>query len=164
MSEDKSEDSSKEKEEGSAEEENLHDVLSGEGALRTPLFWGALIFIPIALTLFVSVRNAPQENQAVEVVEQAQSRIVWEGSRSVPKTRQSSHKAGFKNSAPPHEGCNFDTLIGLPVNEKIEEKVKALGRPYRVLTPGSMMTMDHIPERVNFDVDDSGVITRVWCG
>ena len=34
----------------------------------------------------------------------------------------------------------------------------------RILPPGSMMTMDHRPDRLNVDLDDAGVITRLWCG
>ena len=34
----------------------------------------------------------------------------------------------------------------------------------RIIFPGSAVTMDHNPERLNVDVDDDGVILRFWCG
>lgn len=56
--------------------------------------------------------------------------------------------------------CSFEAWVGQPVDEAA---VKETGRPYRILTPDSMMTMDHNPERINV-VHDGGKVTRVWCG
>lgn len=36
--------------------------------------------------------------------------------------------------------------------------------PVRILPPGSAMTMDHRPDRLNVELDADGVITRIWCG
>ncbi len=36
--------------------------------------------------------------------------------------------------------------------------------PMRVIKPGMAITMDYNPKRLNIDVDDKGIITRVWCG
>lgn len=36
--------------------------------------------------------------------------------------------------------------------------------PMRIIPPGSAVTMDFRPDRVNFDLDADGTITRVWCG
>ncbi len=158
-----------EEKEDSGAEESLHDVMSGTDALRTPLFWGALLFIPIALTLFVSVRDAPQESRAVEVVAEAE---VGEAAEIVRKdvrrpgsrTRAVVDGGGFKGAAGNAYACDFNKLVGLSMSERIEEKVKELGRPYRILPPDSAMTMDYAPARVNFDVDAAGIISRVWCG
>ena len=57
--------------------------------------------------------------------------------------------------------CDFEEWVGTQVDEA---KVKEAGRPYRLLKPDSMMTMDHNPERVNVVHDDDMKITRVWCG
>lgn len=57
--------------------------------------------------------------------------------------------------------CSYEDWVGQPVNEAA---VKETGRPYRVLTPDSMMTMDHNPERINVVHDADGKVTRVWCG
>ncbi len=34
----------------------------------------------------------------------------------------------------------------------------------RILAPGSIMTMDQGPRRLNVDLDDTGLIARLWCG
>lgn len=57
--------------------------------------------------------------------------------------------------------CSFEDWVGKPVDEAA---VKETGRPYRILTPDSMMTMDHNPERINLVHDADGKVTRVWCG
>lgn len=57
--------------------------------------------------------------------------------------------------------CDYEGWVGKPVDEAA---VKAEGRIYRVLTPDSMMTMDHNPERINVVHDKDGKVTRVWCG
>jgi hypothetical protein len=37
-------------------------------------------------------------------------------------------------------------------------------KPVRVIYPNTMVTEDYSPDRLNFDVDYSGRITRVSCG
>ncbi len=37
-------------------------------------------------------------------------------------------------------------------------------RPHRIIPPNSAVTLDHRPDRLNVDVDDNGIITRIWCG
>lgn len=34
----------------------------------------------------------------------------------------------------------------------------------RFISPGDAITMDFSPSRLNFDLDENGVITRIWCG
>ncbi|MBL9049442.1 MAG: hypothetical protein JNK19_04955 [Tabrizicola sp.] len=34
----------------------------------------------------------------------------------------------------------------------------------RIIEPGMAVTEDYRPERLNFDLDAKGRITRVWCG
>ncbi|WP_272003749.1 I78 family peptidase inhibitor [Roseovarius sp. ZX-A-9] len=36
--------------------------------------------------------------------------------------------------------------------------------PHRIIPPNSAVTLDHRPDRLNVDVDEGGVITRIWCG
>ena len=43
------------------------------------------------------------------------------------------------------------------------EKVLILGR-VRVIRPDTPVTMDFVPERINFDLDGADVIRRIWCG
>lgn len=58
--------------------------------------------------------------------------------------------------------CDFDHWIGAPVDE---EALEETGRPYRILTPDSIVTMDYLPERINVMTDeDTGIVTGVTCG
>ena len=34
----------------------------------------------------------------------------------------------------------------------------------RIIEPGSIVTQDYRPQRLNVDVDDGGSISRIWCG
>ena len=34
----------------------------------------------------------------------------------------------------------------------------------RIIPPGTAVTMDHRPDRLNVETDDNGVITRIYCG
>jgi hypothetical protein len=56
--------------------------------------------------------------------------------------------------------CDYEGWVGQPLDEA---KVKAEDRPYRILKPGDMMTMDHNPQRINVE-HENGKVTRVWCG
>lgn len=59
--------------------------------------------------------------------------------------------------------CDYEAWVGKSAGDA-EAAAKDSGRPYRVLKPDSMMTMDHNPERINIVHDDDGKVTRVWCG
>lgn len=52
-------------------------------------------------------------------------------------------------------------LIG--ENGSVLDSMKFAG-PVRILEPGQAMTMDYSVERLNIQLDDSGMISRVWCG
>lgn len=57
--------------------------------------------------------------------------------------------------------CNFNEWVGQSVNE---DTVKATGRPYRILGPNAMATMDFSPQRINVMIDDANIVTAVRCG
>lgn len=59
-------------------------------------------------------------------------------------------------------GCGLKMeWIGHKVNVKA---LKQTEHSFRILPPNSMMTMDHIPTRMNIQVDRDGVVTNVECG
>lgn len=64
---------------------------------------------------------------------------------------------GMENAA----ACDFSSWVGRHVNDV---EVKTLGRPYRILGPDSMATMDFSPDRINVMVDEKGIVTAVRCG
>jgi len=52
-------------------------------------------------------------------------------------------------------------LVGQPASAL---EVVDLQENTRIIHPGTPITEDHRPERVNIDINDAGIITRVWCG
>ena len=52
-------------------------------------------------------------------------------------------------------------LVGQPASAL---EVLDLQENTRVLTPGTPTTKDFRPDRTNIDINDAGIITRVWCG
>ncbi len=72
------------------------------------------------------------------------------------------HAGGDTPEAPENKGCGSHIeWIGQKVNNSALRKT---GKPFRVLPPNSMMTMDHNPERINVHVDEHGIIEDVKCG
>ncbi|MFF0742471.1 I78 family peptidase inhibitor [Streptomyces sp. NPDC004111] len=51
---------------------------------------------------------------------------------------------------------------GVPAARLVHER--DLPKPYRIITPGSFVTQEYNPDRLNVHVDDSGTITRVDFG
>ena len=45
-----------------------------------------------------------------------------------------------------------------------EGAAKATGRPYRMLPPGSAMTMDYRADRINIELNKKNLVTKVTCG
>ncbi|WP_254216473.1 I78 family peptidase inhibitor [Tabrizicola sp. TH137] len=52
-------------------------------------------------------------------------------------------------------------LVGAPARDL--EAIQ-FNKPVRVIYPGSAVTMDFNPERLNFEVDRAGRVARVTCG
>ncbi|MFD3514454.1 I78 family peptidase inhibitor [Streptomyces sp. NPDC058657] len=73
-------------------------------------------------------------------------------------------------SAPDHAQWVGRTLVragewpsfAVPADRLVHER--DLPEPYRIVTPGSFVTQDYRPDRVNVFVDDQGTITHVTLG
>ncbi len=66
--------------------------------------------------------------------------------------------------APVDDSCEarvHANLIGRPATSL--EKVLILGR-VRIIRQNTAVTMDFVPERINFDLDGAEAIRRIWCG
>lgn len=50
-------------------------------------------------------------------------------------------------------------LVGQPV-----EMATEVPDPKRVIPPNTAITRDYRFNRTNLDVDDAGIITKIWCG
>lgn len=60
--------------------------------------------------------------------------------------------------------CRADTyqrLLGIPESQLLRTRILA---PVRIIRPNSAVTADFIPGRLNIELDDTGTVTRVYCG
>lgn len=55
----------------------------------------------------------------------------------------------------------YDEWIAKPLDR---EALDATGKKSRVLLPGSVMTMDHIPTRINVYINENNIVLDVKCG
>lgn len=69
-----------------------------------------------------------------------------------------------QDAQPPRTACGAETLQHLIGTQVTEQDFSNSAAAVRILPPGSMMTMDHRPDRLNVEHDVGGVITRIWCG
>lgn len=57
--------------------------------------------------------------------------------------------------------ARFENLIGQPM------EIFASGdypQNTRIIEPGTMVTRDYRADRMNIDIDEAGIITKIWCG
>ena len=59
--------------------------------------------------------------------------------------------------------CPAASLQGL-VGQTYKDGMVDYGGRIRVIPPGSMVTMDYLPSRLNIDTSADGTITRITCG
>lgn len=63
-----------------------------------------------------------------------------------------------------NDTCGARGLQGLVGQSGEIAVMLALDHPKRVIAPGSAVTRDYRLNRINFDLDEAGHITRIWCG
>ena len=71
--------------------------------------------------------------------------------------------AGFPG-VPQDRDCGATRLqefVGQPV---VEVAAIETPGPVRILAPGSVMTHDYVPDRLNIFTDDAGIVTELSCG
>lgn len=71
--------------------------------------------------------------------------------------------AGAPIPGVPAPACDFAALVGKTQGEA-ETAIQETKRPYRVLAPGSVATMDYSPDRVNILTDEQGAVKEITCG
>ena len=69
-----------------------------------------------------------------------------------------SYPTGLKNTC---DGERYGTLVGQDAT--MLERILIMGQ-IRVIRPGSIVTEDYVTERINFDIDGTNRISRIWCG
>ncbi len=153
------------------------DLVLKRVSFSNPILLFLIVLLPVVLGLYFNLTYhpevAPEEPVAAVTspVARPPSEFVGRGIGSIQ--RGDSGKMGkidngydMEASAPAavKPACGFDSFVGRRPDTIVEAELKATGRPYRVLKPGSPMTMDFSEQRINLDLDDQGVIRRVWCG
>lgn len=63
----------------------------------------------------------------------------------------------------PDVACDFQGWVGM-TKDAASAEARKTGRPFRILGPGSMATMDFSPVRINVEYDAHDIVTRVFCG
>lgn len=63
----------------------------------------------------------------------------------------------------PVPSCAFGFLIG-QTSEQAGAQIMPLNRPYRILKPGDAATQDYSADRINLNVDETGIVVSVNCG
>lgn len=65
---------------------------------------------------------------------------------------------------PSEDPCGTAGFAGLVGQSGQIAGLLVLDHPMRVIRPGDAVTRDYRLDRINFDIDDAGVIARIWCG
>jgi hypothetical protein len=61
-------------------------------------------------------------------------------------------------------GCDAE-MLGYLVGQDIDEiDTGTLPRPYRIIRPGTAVTMDYREDRTNLELDAGDHVVRVYCG
>ncbi len=176
------------------DDRKIEDLLNKDGRLmRSPVFWFFLLAIPVVLSFYTSFWfDAPSEEKPPEVEApvktvvsppkkqgfspenfmEEEERAESPGPAFRSRTAALMAKQGMTPTVPAAgqqplpsvPPCGFQEWVGKPADQQMQAGLKAQGHVFRILPPGSMMTMDHSPDRVNFETDAGGIVTRAWCG
>ncbi len=106
--------------------------------------------VPLAEEDVIETEETPEE-----VTEEITKEIVVEA----PEARPVADKVPVAVSGPV-ASCRYRHWVGYPVQMW---RVKAEGRPYRILGPGARPTEDFNSERINIHVNKRGIVSRVEC-
>jgi hypothetical protein len=115
-------------------------------------------FMTLAIVIIVGFQNGSMTDLQGAPLNGDEQRL----SQITPFAGDEKIEQGALELDPYTNQCGADKAwIGHEVDEGA---IKATGNPYRILPPGSMVTMDHRPIRINIDLDENGVVRAVRCG
>jgi|OM-RGC.v1.032392732 Peptidase inhibitor I78 family. len=60
--------------------------------------------------------------------------------------------------------CGAEEMSHLTGIQRAQLETIAFSQPYRILGPNDPMTMDFRGDRINFALDESGAVIRIFCG
>lgn len=72
--------------------------------------------------------------------------------------------AGCVAAAPDPDACGASGMQNLVGRNASALAAMTLPQSTRVIYPGTPVTEDYRPDRLNIDIDQSSRITGVWCG
>ena len=72
--------------------------------------------------------------------------------------------AGNAPRATSADACGAAALSHLVGEDRSALAAMTFPDTTRFIGPDDAVTMDHVPERLNFDLSEDGTILRVWCG
>ncbi len=139
-------------------EKTIEDILNRDSQMmRSPILWFFLLGLPVVLCFYIAFANddAGPAKEPPKIIEYTPEGVV-----SAPAVYDDNEPPGRDMATP----CDFNEWLGKPADAALEAAIKPLNRPYRILPPGSMITQDFSPSRINFDLDAGGKIIRAWCG
>lgn len=150
------------------QEKSKDDLALTPPNFTSPALLFLVLLIPVVLGVFYSARDAREEETPVKAetpvvesppVAEAPKAFVLPPGEGLGRSSGRGRRFGAGR-----EACNYSYLVGLKPDRDVILSLKQKEKPYRILPPGSMMTMDHNPERINLDLDGEGTIRKVWCG
>lgn len=62
------------------------------------------------------------------------------------------------------EACGAAELQHLVGEPAAEHEFGSAGQKVRIIPLGLSVTMDYVPERLNVETDEDGIIKRIYCG
>ena len=137
----------------------------------SPALWLALLAVPLVFGLIVGLGQKEGRQRLPDTLEEMIPDVPvsnrGRGGTTVAPGRDPVIGAAIKTATSlemKSYTCNFEPWVGMKLQEDMLGVIKDAKRPYRVLPPGWVMTQDYSPARVNFETDEAGVITRIWCG
>ena len=65
---------------------------------------------------------------------------------------------------PVEDTCGASVLSGLVGQNRSVLQTMKFATTVRIIEPGMAVTMDYVENRLNIEVDEAGVISRVSCG
>lgn len=72
--------------------------------------------------------------------------------------------ACVEEAIPPAETCGAAALQDLVGQSETVLQTMKFGTPVRIIHPGMAVTMDYSADRLNIEINEAGMISRVTCG
>ena len=153
-----------------AGDDSAEDGLTLEtAAFRSPVLFFIVLAVPIITAMyFTFTAKAPEIKPIVApapvVIAKPLTAPVFGSHGSPAKRMMNSEMAPALAPRFEAKGCSFNAAVGQAPSRDLIAAINAAHRPYRLLPPGYPMTMGSDPARVNLELDQQGIIRRVWCG